>query len=353
MATQIFSSDLNYDYPLTSRIYSVRASVDPDTDSVPVSVKVGPVNLLETVIYPYGGIATLYNVGRLIEEGMRKSMRSSQSVTISFGDDSVIKNFVYCEHAVPQQFDPSDSPLMACMYPRVSENSIIAFNCLDLGLASFATLSASAMCRTANDSSAVVHTEISVNQSNCSATLNVADLIAAFKAQNSSVSKVLYFTLAFAGKSATYYIVPQPPCVRFSFRNIFNAEEYLDVRGVMKRHTDSSVSDAVCSEKRVQYDRLVSQSFQVESAPVNMEEVHAYEQMLSSYSVKVLAGAEWLEAQITDFTSEPSSDDSSLVTFKFTWRFADRRPRVFDSDVFGILPSEGGIFTQQYNYVYE
>lgn len=342
---------LDGDYLLTSRVYKVSASTD--AERLPVSVRVGRDMVHETVVYPFQGTATLYNVGKLIEDGMRKTGVSSASVTITFGDSSVSKHFVYCEYAVPSSFDPAASPLMACVSRRVTEKSTVAFNCLDLGMTKFARVSVSAVCRKADGSVGPVFTDTDVSQSNCSASLHVADLIASLKSVDSDVEKVLYFTLSFSGKWATYYIVPQPPCVCFCFRNMFNAWEYVDVPGVMTRKSETSVSEAVCGDSHVQYDRKVSRQFSVATAPVPMEEVPIYEQLFSSHTIQLISGGDTPDVQITDYSSEPSSDDSSLVTFKFTFRFADRRPRVFESPVFGILPPEGGIFTEQYNYVYE
>ncbi len=45
---------------------------------------------------------------------------------------------------------------------------------------------------------------------------------------------------------------------------------------------------------------------------------------------------------ITDFTSELSDTDEKLNSVKFTWRFAQNRPKV-------AVPESPGIFKEKYN----
>ncbi len=137
----------------------------------------------------------------------------------------------------------------------------------------------------------------------------------------------------------------------FTFRNCFNVPEpvYLPGQTVMK--PEVSVDDAVCSGRTLQYNRVISRSYEFTSGPLTRHEAAALAQFLESHSVSVVVDDVAYEIVITDQSTEISSDASSLNVLKFTWQFADRRPHLFGDDLDPLLYSSQ-IFTEQFQQQY-
>jgi len=109
---------------------------------------------------------------------------------------------------------------------------------------------------------------------------------------------------------------------------------------------DAKPSDLVtvrCGER--------SATFFIDPA-LTSDECLQVEQMLTSPSVRIPYGSDvalydtdfdaLIPIIITDFTSELSDTDEKLNSVKFTWRFAENRPKV-------AVPESPGIFNEKYN----
>ncbi len=116
-----------------------------------------------------------------------------------------------------------------------------------------------------------------------------------------------------------------------------------------KVKTDRSV--ALLGKYSQFYDITHSKEHEVESAPLTSDECLQVEQMFTSPTVRIPYGIysalydndfDVLSTiLITDFTSELSDTDEKPNSVKFTWRFADNRPKVN-------IPTSPGIFNDKF-----
>jgi hypothetical protein len=145
--------------------------------------------------------------------------------------------------------------------------------------------------------------------------------------------------------------------MRLMFTNVFNAMEYLDVVGTVVTKTKSESDSAVIGGVTTLYNRVVNRTYEVTTGAMPRYMAEAYSQLFSSRFVALIDSSSRVPATvaeviITDSTLEPTTDNETLFTVKFTWRFADRRPRVLASEVEPLLSSVGVFstpFTQQYS----
>ncbi len=135
--------------------------------------------------------------------------------------------------------------------------------------------------------------------------------------------------------------------VPFYYLNCFGVPEHISFPRTTTAKVKCDRSVATLSKTSQFYDVTTSKEYEVESGPLTADECLQVEQMFTSPLVRVplTFGGIIFETDfdalytilITDFTSELSDSDEKLNSVKFTWRYADNRPKVNiseDSEVF-------------------
>ena len=347
---------------LSSELSCVRASTLEAKVAVALSCLCGDkgaeVCIFSTVLYSFDGVVALDDAGSLVEEFFRSHNLVCDEVKFSFGDASASAKVLYCEYAMPESFAVEKSLLVAAGVQRVHRDSTVAIAAIPGSDSQKASVRVVGH-KPGSEELAVVRREmVPYFNSEYTAYFSVADIIswavgAGAEDEGATICDVLYFSIDFNDAQKLCFIMPTPYCLTFAFRNGFNVKEYIDVAGLVVTKTEVDSGSAVCSGRMRQYDRRVSRSYQVETESLTVDEVHLFEQFIASHEIMVLSdGAEW-PVVITDRTCEPSSDDDSLTTIKFTWRFADRRPRLFPTAVDGIVSAHRDIFDDKFSPEYE
>lgn len=362
MATEFLQSYLDGAlYVLTSSVSSIKASTEKPCIDVSLICENGPDGEMETFystsLYAFDNVVEMSDVGLLIEEYFRMRNKVSDTITFVFDDVTMDVHFLYCEYSMPPDFNPEKSFFIASSVQRVHQDSTVAIAAVYRGTTTPFLIRAVGH----NSSGALAVVEKSVMQDfnrEGTAYFLVSDIVrwALDKTEDgpgADLCDVLYFSIEYAGIQKMCYIVPASAYLTFSFRNVFNVEEFVDVVGVMTAKTDVSRDVAVCNGTSKQYDRTIERSFQVQSEPLASVDFHVFEQLIASHRVILwIDDMDW-DVIITDHTYEPSSSDDSLTVVKFTWRFADQRPRIFDSLVDGIIPERRKIFDKTFSNEYE
>lgn len=362
METQIDQSYLELEqYVPTSSVPNITARTDKVRIDVSLSCENGLDGEIETFystsLYPFNGVAELSDVGTLVEEYFRLRNKVTDLITISFDGVSIDVHFLYCEYRMPYDFAADKTFFLSSMVQRVHQDSIIAIAAFNHGSAFPFVIKAVGHAEADNQ---LVAVEKSVQQAffNGVAYFNVADIIlwALNKTEDEvgvDLRDVMYFSIEYAGIQKMCYIVPAPAYLTFSFRNAFNVEEFIDVVGVMTTKTNVSRDVAVCNGISKQYDRTIERTYQIQTEALTPDEVKIFEQFLASHSVSLWLDGDDYTVNIEDHTCEPSSADDSLTSIKFTWRFDDNRPHVFDSLMDGVMPNRRQIFNDTFSPEYE
>lgn len=363
MATQFIDSYLNgAQYVPTSSVSSIRASTDKERIDISLVCDNGIGGDMETFfstsLYAFGNEVELADVGSLVEEYFRKRNKVTDMITIVFDGISMAVHFLYCEYNLSNAFDPSKTFFLASMVQRVHQDSIVSIAAVNHGSETPFVVKAVGH-KTLDNSLAVVRRSVKTdsNQEGI-AYFGVYDIIKwALNESDDEVGAVLrdvlYFSIEYAGIQKMCYIVPAAAYLTFSFRNIFNVKEFIDVVGIVTTKTDVSRDIAVCNGCSKHYDRYIDRTYQVETEALTSDEVAIFEQFVASHCVRICLDGNDYDVIITDHTCEPNTSDDALSTIKFTWRFAQQRPRIFDSLVNGILPSRRRIFDETFSPEYE
>lgn len=363
MATQFIQPDLDgAQYVLTSDVSVIQARTDKSRIDVSLTCQNGldgsSETFFSTSLYAFDGVVELSDVGSLVEEHFRMRDKVADTVGIVFDGTSMSIHFLYCEYTMPDGFDPQKTFFTSSLVQRVHHDSVIAISAIDHGADCPFIIKAVGHAIT-GEQLAVVETSMqkSFNQSGV-AYFDVAEIIR--WALNKTDEKpavdlrdVLYFSIEYYGIQKMCYIVSDPAYLTFSYYNAFNVKEYIDVVGVMTTKTDVSRDIAVCKGNSRQYDRTVERTYQILTEPLTPDDIRIFEQFLASHRVAVCIEGGPCPVIIADHTCEPSSEDDTLTTIKFTWRFADRRPHVFASSMDGIMPTRRMIFNDTFSPEYE
>lgn len=360
MAT-VFTTYFGENYYPTSSIDTVRATTDKDRVSVEIFCENGVGGDIETfyttTLYAFNGVVELSDVGSLIEEYFRLRGKVVDTITITFDEATLDGIFLYCEYGTDIDFDPDNMLFVAATAQRVHQDSTVVMASYDHGSDSPFTIKAVGH-RASDGTLAVVTKKKYNNLYNNSCWFGIYSIVRwalnlTSEEAGEDLSDVLYFSIEYGGLQKLCYIVPAAAYLTFEFNNIFNVQEFIDIVGTMTTKTEVSRDTAVCGGKSVQYDRNVTRTFQVETEPVPSEEIPMFEQFLTSHTIYLNLSGEEYPVIITDHTSEPSNDDGSLTTFKFSWRFADRRPMIFNTLVNGIIPVRRNVFTDTFSPEYD
>lgn len=361
MATSFLTYFPDAQYVITSAIGSVKVSTTKPRVDVKIACSDGGAGSAETFfstsLYSFGGVVEVDDVGSLIEQYFRGHDMVTGTVAITVDGVTATVRCLYCEYDMPDGFDPQNALFLASTVQRVQPDSTVAMASLFRDTAP--SFYFKAVGHSAADGTLAVSTYVvQRDRASVNAYFNVGSIIRTVTSEPDEnhdvrLADVLYFSIEYGPMQKMCYIVQAAPGLTFSFRNIFNVEEFVTVAGVVSAKTDVKRELADCNGRTESYDRRVVRTFTVNSEPLTVDEVHVYEQLLASHDVKLWIDGDEYDVLVTDHTCEPSSADGELSTVKFTWRFASRRPRVFDSPVDGIRPSSRGIFNDIFTAEYE
>lgn len=141
---------------------------------------------------------------------------------------------------------------------------------------------------------------------------------------NENVEKILSATAMVGNRSMTVYFIDRVPDLVLTARNAFNCYEDFYIFGTTKLKTEIDAKEAVCNGVTSQYNKTSIRKFEVETAPLTLEEADYLNFLLqSSYIWYMIPPDRDEEVLIEDVTSEISDSAKQLVKIKFTWKFAD------------------------------
>lgn len=347
---------------LTSELACVTASTDEEKIAVELSWvsggAEGDVCFFSTTLYSFDAVVELVDAGALIEEFFRLKNLVTANVKFRFGDVVVSVPVLYCEVCPSGTFSPEGSFLLASDSQQVHQDSIVAIAAVpDAPLGNLVIKAAGHVVD--GDALAVVRKEMppAFNPEG-SQYFPVADIImwalsAKTEEEALSIRDVVYFGIEYNGRHKMCFIVPEPAYLTFSFRNIFNVREYVDVAGVMTSKTVVNRELAQSRGTSLHYNRAINRSYEMQTRPLAYNEIAVFEQLISSHEVYVCVDGQEMKVLVTDHTCEPDSDNATLSSVRFTWRFADRRPHLFDTSFNGIIPIRRRVFDDHYTVEYE
>lgn len=363
MATQFDSTALEgMQYNLTSNVSEISASTDKARIDVSLSCENGlggePETFYATSLYAYNGRVQLDDVGALVEEYFRMRDKVADTITIAFDDVSMDVHFLYCEYSMPPTFMAERNLFLAATAQRVHQDSIVAVATVNHGSEYPFVVKAVGHLADSDELAVVQRSFDKTFNASGAVYFRVAEILqwALGKTEvavDADLRDVMYFSIEYFGLQKMCYIVPATAYLTFSFHNIYNVEEYIDVAGIMTAKTEVSRDVAVCKGVSKQYDRSVERTYEILTEPLTSDEVLIFEQFLTSHTVSLSLGYYHLPVIITDHTCDPSSSDEALTTIKFTWRFADYRPHGFRSRFDGVMPVRSRVFDDTFSPEYD
>lgn len=338
--TPVLTSSLPTIEARTSKVrIPVEVTRDPDGDND---------TIFTTSLYAYDETVRLGDLGALIEERFRTAGRITDTVEVKFDGVALRFTALYCEYALHSDFDPTKCFLSATEQSVVHPASTIALT----HIADSADPYRIKIIGLDPDGNTVA-TERSVTRlpaQSGQVEFTVAEIMRlAFTSSGVSFSRIAYFAITLGSMQKIFYIVDHPFFLTFSFRNFFNACEYLDVACVVTRKTVFDRDTTVCSGIVKLYNQSVQQTYEVHTAPLTPQQALEVEQLVGSRDVKLRAADGRLyDIIITDHTLEVDNDDEALPSSKFTFRFSHQRPRLYGDDMTALMPSSANIFSEQF-----
>jgi hypothetical protein len=158
-------------------------------------------------------------------------------------------------------------------------------------------------------------------------------------------------TVECGARAITYYVLPERSDEVFIFRNCFNVLECAELHCTTTVQTKVSRSQTTCNGAISFYDRTIEKSYEVQTAPLPIDEALWLEQMLYAHKVhhaprgcssfRARFGSQ-REVLITESTCEVQDDREELNTIKFKWREASVAPTLH-------VEEETGIFDTSFN----
>lgn len=361
MDTSFIDSFDGFLYIPTSSVSRIRAKTGKDHITVSLSCVndiSGEIDsFYSTTLYAFNSIVELSDVGSLVEDYFRSCNKFAGIITVTFDNISEDIHFLYCEYTFANEFHPEKSFFIASHAQRIRPDSRITIAAANHG--SEVPFTIKAVGRRISDG-AIDSVEFPLKSKFSEdgvTTIYTAQVIRIaldeITPEGARLSDIMLFSIEYCGIQKMCYIVPAPAYLTFSFRNIFNVSEEIDIAGSLTTKTEVSAQSAFASGFLRQYDRAVTRSFIMITEPVPSDEIPLFEQFITSHSIKMWIDGEDFDIIITEHTCEHSSDDDSLTTFRFTWQFADRRPVIFESLVNGIIPPRRNIFNDKFSSEYE
>lgn len=143
---------------------------------------------------------------------------------------------------------------------------------------------------------------------------------------------LLSVTVTVGKRTMPVYFIDNKPDMRFHFSNAFGLSEEICIFGTTKLKTEIDSKEAVCNGVASQYDRSSVRLYEVETAPMTIEDAEYMNEFLEcSHIVKMIPPDRDEEILIEDISSEISDSGKDLIKIKFTWKYADNsRWKVID-----------------------
>lgn len=351
MNVEFLSSDLaERSICVTSAIG--RIDVSTDAPSVRIRMYVNGVEFYGALLYAYNGTVSLFNVGHLIETYFRAHSLYRANVTIKAvcsSDSSVFASItidcLHCTHVVPESFDATKIFFSCLRTHRVSPTAQFRLygpvSAIDPVVVNVAGL---------DDNGDTVSGSVYPVAGTGYIDIDVPSWSDSVRANTAIVTPCM-MSVRCKGLEKSLFIARDPEYMTFAFRNCFNVPETIYLPGQSVMTPEVSSDDAVCTGRTIQYNRVLSRTYEFTSGPLTRYETAALAQLLESYSSAVVVDGSAYEIVITDHSTKISSDSSSLNVLKFSWQFADRRPHLFGDDLDPLLYSSQ-IFTGQFQPQY-
>lgn len=354
---------------------SLIGEIPIDVDGTFVDVRLtapGSLVVLSERYYAYGGSVTLYDLGSLIENEMRKSGIAYGDFTLALYrgnavEDSCTMHVLYCDRfTVCTDTDTflAENFLSTLQHRRVAPGDTTSLFFFAVSGESIAANIAVRFRLNGNVITEPFHTTLgsgntadgnAVRQINISQQQLVNLYKAAFTPTVSTLIEVVTATVSVGQRSVTLYVDRSLDMMRdaFMFRNCFNVWDAAILPRTTKAKTDVERSTAVVNTRSQFYNQRTTQTFEVETGPITSDEAEWLDQLFTSYSVMRVETNACSEDDpyllvpvlITDSTCEVSDTDEKPNTVKFTWRFEDNRPIVR-------LSASSGIFTHEFTLPY-
>lgn len=325
-----------------------------DQTKISVDLSVDGVKIYSSVLYASNGSVRVSGVDGLVMDFMRERSLSQAKLKIfaeelvSLSNTSVSKtvNLIFCSYALPKDFNIFHS-FLSCIDPqRVTPKDIFNVHlfCAEGNPVTFRVSGISA-------SGSPVSATIEDSAHDGYISVNMPDIIESAKSFV-NIDKVSVVSLVYGSMSKAFFVVRPRNFLEFRFLNCFNVKEPLIVSGQSVMVSEVDREFAVCSGVRVPYDVRVSRSYEHVTGPLTRLEAAGFSQLVEAESAAVVIDDREYPIIITDHESKVSDDDASLNVLKFTWRFAEERPRLFGSSLSPLLPASG-IFTDQFTEPFE
>lgn len=177
------------------------------------------------------------------------------------------------------------------------------------------------------------------------------DIVGKLAALDSTVAKLLAYTITWGGRTFTFYVHDSNADVSFTFKNCFNVLETISLHAVTTTKTKIDRELALLRSKYAFYDQTTEKVYEVQTSPLTMDEAGWMEQLLCSRLVRLGTGVDASSLPlvlITDSSSEITDSNAELNRVKFTWRFQDKPPHNLNVAV----PDER-IHQEQFTYQYQ
>lgn len=347
MATTIIDTYPESSYTLTSRMDSIRALTDNSKVEVKVVCDPSGYNeeIFSTSLYSFNGMVELTDTGKLIEEHFRATGRIYDKVGIRFDEAELTVLALYCSYELPTGFDARSCFWTTASTSIVHRNSAITLTHHNAGAAMYHVRVTGF---DAAGHTVVAEGDFSRNAGSGYVAFSVNDLLSFATGQGQSMAKVCYFTIGYGNCSKLYYVADDPFFMTFRFHNLFNASEYVDITGTVKRKTEVERDIAVCGGLKHQYDQTINRIYEVTTGALTSDQVLTIEQLVSSYEAALCAGTRDYEIIITDHTCETDNDDDNLTTMKFTFQLVNDRPMLFDSELGSLVPTDHRVFSEEF-----
>lgn len=338
--------------------------IETDSSKVTIAFANGDNTFFEAEYYVYDQEVVLYEPGSIIEEYMREASLWGAHVTITCEDSSMEVDFYYCEYVLPDTFLYEDNFRSALAAQRVHANSII--HLAHVYNSSYDSVGLKAVGLNA-DGTLTVTNELqpwSMPEEGF-LKLQVADIIALVTDSDNAeelgevLSTVRYFAISYANSSKIFFLTDEPEYYAFQFVNIFNIPEVVDIDGYIQANTKTERSTAICGGILKPYDMQTTREYSMKTAPLELEEAKALDQLLNSREIQLLYSHDSSIGEriiITDHTCEIDNSNESLATIEFTWQFAWNRVHLFGDDLSAFVNTSdkdsGRIFTDSYTREY-
>ena len=165
---------------------------------------------------------------------------------------------------------------------------------------------------------------------------------------DNDMGTLVSYTIHLNRRSMTFYVTDEKPAMAFDFWSAFNVRQTIFVFGTMTLKTDISRKEAVCLGRSSFYNQSVERKYEVQTAPMSIEEAEWFNEFLESHYVTYDINQDYsdMEVLISDITSEISDSAKELVRIKFSWRNNDNM-RWIDTDRY---PQQ---FKAQFNDVFK